>query len=174
MSIINYYLTFIKLVFFPRTKQTEIVHYSSLFPCIFLSVSPLNIDIRKPGSYNKATGMLLALMVLQVSSQVHWCATGIQALLSLIGCLIDSSVLLPPFLIMSSIHVCLVPRFWHPRLFDHPCLYCSAEKYWGLQQEEGRHIRKGEDREKILHLFVFLSVASCLVGVKLFEGNWRT
>lgn len=113
-----------------------------------------------------------ALMVLQVSSEVLWHVTGTRAPLSVIDRLTDSSVLLPPALIVSSTHVRLVPRFWHLRLFDHSaCLYCTAENYRRLQREEERKRRKGEDGEKTFELFVFLSVASCLVGVKLFEGN---
>ncbi len=98
-------------------------------------------------------------MVLLVSSEVQWRAAGIQAPLSLIECVIDSSVLLPPFLILSSTHVRLVPRFWHPGLFDHSaCLYCTAENCRRLQREEETKRRKGEDRERKHSISLFFSL----------------
>lgn len=119
----------------------------------------LNIDIKKAQEWQQSRRYDSTLMVPQVSSEVHWCATGIQAQLSLIERLIDSSVLLHHFLFSPSTHVHLVPCFWHPRLFDHSaCLYCTALQRTTEDYSERRE-RKGKGRMERKHsISLFLSL----------------
>lgn len=127
----------------------------------------MNVDIMKPGNINKADGP---------PSKVHCPAPGIQAEFDR---MFDWLLCFPAALSHLLFHtrpscpLLLTPQnLWSLRMFVLHCRELLKTTTRGKEKEREREGKGRIKRKRSISLF-FLSVASCLVGLKLFVGNLR-